>query len=382
MTATLRRIAVVGGGIAGLTACDTLRAEGFDGELTLVGAEPHAAYSRPALSKALLAVDGDPGAHELPAPSHGATELRGVGACGVDLDGRRVLLDTGDDVPFDALVVASGARARTPQIASPVLTLRELDDATALRRALEGRPSVVVVGGGVLGMEIASGARAAQCEVTLVATSAPMSRQLGPALSQILVATAAAQGVRIVVSPSVEVIDTVDGAAVRLADGSVMTGDVVACAIGDHANVEWLEGSGLLTGGTLVADARGRVSDRIVAAGDVAAWDGPAGVRRLPLWTSAIDQAKVAATTLLRGDDMPEPAFQPYFWTEQFGLGVKAVGELPLTGEGETLEGDPATGSALLRWTHPDRTRTAVALNWRIPIPKLRRLTTPESISA
>lgn len=370
----LRRILVVGNGIAGLTACDALRAGGFDGELTVVGAEPHAAYSRPALSKALLEPGAGLGAHELPAPTHDATELRGVSASGLDPARRRVLLGSGEELPYDALVIASGARARRPGGEAPVLTLRELDDAIALRSALAGRPDVAVLGGGVLGMEIASGALAAGCDVTLVATAPPMSHQLGDVLADMLGRAAAAQGLRVVTTPSASIVDRGGRAAIALADGSRIEADLVACAVGDRPNVEWLAGSGLLSGGALIADERGRVAPGIVAAGDVVSGRGAAGTRRRALWTSAIEQAEIAAAALLRADAAHLPGFQTYFWTEQFGFAVKSLGELPLSGEPEVLEGDLASGSALLRWAHADGTGTAVAVNRRIPIPKLRRL--------
>ena len=112
----------------------------------------------------------------------------------------------------------------------------------------------------------------------------------------------------------------------------------------------------------------------VVAAGDVAAFPTLRGLRRVPLWTSAIEQSKVAGPALVLGDGAPELDFQPYFWTEQFGLNLKASGFLPLAGAPESAEGDPSTGPALLRWAHGDGTGTAVAVNYRIPVPRLRRL--------
>ena len=119
---TMRKIVVVGNGIAGLTACDSLRSAGFDGELTVVGAERHQPYSRPALSKALLhavddnTVDGNSDGglqpHVLPEPTHEATELLGVSATGLDVDARLVRLDGGGELPYDGLVIASGSRAK------------------------------------------------------------------------------------------------------------------------------------------------------------------------------------------------------------------------------------------------------------------------------
>ncbi|BFO18720.1 hypothetical protein SHKM778_51080 [Streptomyces sp. KM77-8] len=147
-TGPLERVVVVGNGIAGLTAADTLREAGFDGELTVVGDEPHAAYSRPALSKALLLDGDDMTAHELPPAGHGATELLGVRATGLDPDRRRVTLDDGTALPYDRVVLATGSRARRLSDLPEELTLRGLEDALALRARLTAKPSVVVIGGG------------------------------------------------------------------------------------------------------------------------------------------------------------------------------------------------------------------------------------------
>ncbi len=145
-------------------------------------------------------------------------------------------------------------------------------------------------------------------------------------------------------------------------------------AVGDVPNLEWLSTSGLLSNGRLEVDTRGRLRPDIVAAGDVAAFPTRHGIRRIPLWTSAIEQSKVGALALVQGDDAPELDFQPYFWTEQFGLNLKASGFLPLAGLPGFVEGDPHDGPALMRWSHEDGSGTAVAINYRIPIPKLRRL--------
>ncbi|WP_241386853.1 NAD(P)/FAD-dependent oxidoreductase [Rhodococcus sp. CH91] len=364
------RIVVVGNGIAGQTACDSLRAAGFDGQLTIVGEENRPAYSRPALSKALLTDGGSP---ELPAPAHGATELLAVTAVGLDLTARVVHLDDGTELPFDGLVIASGSR---PRRAGPVgdgaLVLRTLDDALTLRARLADRPVVTVVGAGPLGMEVASAATQAGCEVTVVTEHPPLRPQFGPYLSEIFTAAATAAGVKIVSGTATGL----DATAVTLGDGTHITADLVVAAIGDLPNVAWLQDSGLLTDGRLVADARGRVAPGIVAAGDVVHLPIRGVVRRSPLWNSAIEQARVAALALLRGDDAPEYAADPYFWTEQFGLHLKAIGHLPVDGEPDVLVGDEPHGPALLHWRHPDGAGVAVALNHRISIPRLRRTAT------
>lgn len=363
-----RRILVVGNGIAGQTACDSLRTAGFDGSLTIVGDEPWTAYSRPALSKALL-VDGS--SPELASPMHQATEMLGVAAVGLDVESRRVHLDDGTDLPYDGLVIASGSRARRlGGVDSAELTLRTLDDAWVLRERLAAQPSVVFVGAGPLGMEIASAAMAVGCQVTVVADGRPMLSHLGPHLSEAFTATAVAQGLTIV-DGSAARIDGPRGVILR--DGSRIEAELIVTAIGDIPNTEWLATSGLADG-PLEADSRGRIRPNIVAAGDVAAIPTRQGIRRIPLWSSAIEQAKVAAVALLTGDEAPELDLDPYFWTEQFGLNLKATGHLPVAGEPEFLVGERPDGPSVMRWTHDDGRGVAVAVNHRIAIPRLRRM--------
>ncbi|MFE9097015.1 NAD(P)/FAD-dependent oxidoreductase [Streptomyces sp. NPDC007264] len=373
-TGTVGRVVVVGNGIAGLTAADTLRDAGFDGELTIVGDEPHPAYSRPALSKALLLDGDDLSSHVLPPAGHGATELLGVRATGLDLDRRLVTLDDGAALPYDRVVLATGSRARRLSDLPEELTLRGLDDALALRGLLAARPSVVVVGGGPLGMEIASGCLAAGCRVTLVSQGLPLTLQLGPHLAEVFVKAALEQGLTVVETGSARFERRGGEARVVLDDGAVLEADVLLSAVGDVPNTEWLADTGLTVNGAVPVDSRGLVRPEVAAVGDLAAFPTASGLRRVPLWSSAIEQAKAAARALLHGDQAPPLEFQPYFWTEQFGLSLKAVGHLPPDGEPEYVDGAPG-GPALLRWPLGDGTGVAAALNYRIPIPRLRRMT-------
>ncbi len=381
---TMRRIVVVGNGIAGLTACDSLRSAGFDGELTIVGAERHQPYSRPALSKALLHGDDTLRAHELPEPGHEATELLGVSATGLDTDTRLVRLDGGGELPYDGLVIASGSRARrlapeAQEEGSPrELTLRTIEDAILLKERVASRPSVIVIGGGPLGMEVASGCLYAGCEVTCVSDVQPLARQLGGHLADIFTSAAVRQGLRVVPGGKARLVDYGAGTRVVLAEGTELEADLVVTAIGDEPNIEWLRGSDILSDGALRVDSRGRVRPDIVAAGDVAFFPTRRGVRRVPLWTSAIDQAKTAAEGLLQGDAAPELNFQPYFWTEGFGLSLKSVGFTPVVGAPDYCDPGGEPGSGLMRWQNDDGSGTAAALNYRIPIPKLRRLADAE----
>lgn len=391
---------MVGNGIAGLTACDTLRSAGFDGELTVVGAERHQPYSRPALSKALLhdvrgsgvsgsgvggsGVGGSSAgalrAHQLPEPGHEASEMLGVSATGLDVDARLVHLDGGDELPYDGLVIASGSRAKHLTAgaqgngSSRELTLRTIEDAILLKERIASRPSVVVIGGGPLGMEVASGCLHVGCEVTLVSDAKPLSRQLGGHLADMFTSAAIRQGLRVVVGGKARLVESDAGTQVVLADGTELEADLVVTAVGDEPNTDWLAETRLLVDGALRVDSRGRLRPDIVAAGDVAFFPSSRGVRRVPLWTSAIDQAKAAAVGLLKGDSAPEFTFQPYFWTEAFGLSLKSVGFTPVVGAPDYCEPGEDSDSMLLRWEDKDGSGTAAAINYRIPVPKLRRL--------
>lgn len=383
MSTALARILIVGNGIAGLTAAETLRSEGFTGEITIVGSEAHAAYSRPALSKSALLEGTEMQSHLLPAPDHGATLMLGHTAAALDLDARTVRLSDGSELGFDGLIIASGSHARRLSASSAEYTLRDLDDATALRQALATRPEVIVIGGGALAMEVASGSAALGCKVTLIARRTPMTALVGPFVAEVLADAAHDAGVTIRMAQEVSVHDAPGGGAAVVLDGETrLQAPVVVTAIGDDANVSWLADSGLLHDGQLRVDTRGRVAPDVVAAGDVAAVPCATGWARIPLWTSAIEQAKVAAKALLHGDAAPELNFQPYFWTEQFGISLKVCGPLPVAGEPENVDGDVTERRALLRWQHADGTATAAALGYRIPVPRLRALTRPVADAA
>ncbi|WP_030902840.1 NAD(P)/FAD-dependent oxidoreductase [Streptomyces sp. NRRL F-5126] len=369
----LKRVVVVGNGISGLTAAHTLREAGFDGELTVVGDEVHPAYSRPALSKALL-LDGD-SPHLLPPPTHGARELLGARATGLDTGRRLITLDDGTALPYDGAVLATGSRARRLSDLPDEVTVRALDDALALRRRLAQRPSVLVVGGGPLGMEMASACLAAGCRVTLVSRGKPLTGRLGPHLAHVLTAAARERGLTVIETGRVRVEGRAGDARIALGDGTVLRAEVLLTAVGDVPNTEWLTRTGLVVDGAVPVGTRCLARPGVAAAGDLAAFPTSRGLRRVPLWSSAIDQAKAAARALVHGDGTPPLSFQPYFWTEQFGHTLKAVGHLPAAGEPVYAAGKPGGGPALMTWRRDDGSTTAVALDHRIPIPRLRRMT-------
>jgi 3-phenylpropionate/trans-cinnamate dioxygenase ferredoxin reductase component len=382
----MENILVVGNGIAGTTAATTLRDKGYRGRITIIGAETHAPYSRPALSKSALHETGAFSSHLLPPADHGAEVLLGVAATGLDLARRQLKLSDGSTRDFEGLIIASGVRPRKlrPDL-NHERTFRNVEDAETLRKLLPSKARVAVIGAGVLGMELASACAASGSSVTVICRGKPMHASLGHFLADVVSSAAARQGVKIVGPHAVDVRDSASerGACeVVLADGSTVAADLVISAIGDVPNTDWLENSGLLIDGELHVDSRGRLAPNVVAAGDVAAIPGEHGHRRVPLWTSAIEQAKIAAQALLFGDAAPELAYEQYFWTDQFGLALKACGPLPVKGEPEYTEGDPGNGPTLMRWRNADGSGTAVSINYRVSILKLRALSRHSPVTA
>jgi len=368
----MQHIVVVGNGVAGLTAGDTLRRLGFAGELTVVGQETYATYSRPALSKTALDPAEEFTVNYLPEATHEGTELLGRSAVQLDARAQTVALDDDSELSYDGLVIASGTSARRFTDSGAEYTVRSIDDVTALRERLRSRPTVVVVGGGPLGMELASGAINMGCDVTLVHRGVPMTQHVGPLLAEILTQVGIEHGLQLVDDYVTEVQETDTGMAVHLESGRALTSDVVISATGDEPNIQWLTGSGLLTDERLLIDQYCRVNDTIVAAGDVAHLRTPQGVQRNPIWTTAIEQAKTAAASLVTPQTAKPLDFQSYFWTDQWGMNVKISGPIPATDEPPVVvKGSLEERSAVLHWP---RIGSAAAFNIRMPIPRLHKL--------
>ena len=246
----LRRIAIVGASLAGLRAAETLRDRGFDGELTLIGDEPHRPYDRPPLSKQVLQGAWEPeqtffrkkdGYDAL------ALDMRlGVRAVSVDLRARRVALADGTFADYDRLIIATGARVRTLPAIAPragLLALRGLDDAIVLRRALMDAPHVAIVGAGFIGLEVAASCRARGLPVTVIETlPVPLSPILGPTFGDMVAAMHRDHGVDLRTGVVVtDVLGESRVAGVALSDGSRIDADVVVVGIGVTPNTEWLE---------------------------------------------------------------------------------------------------------------------------------------------
>ncbi|MGU3359335.1 NAD(P)/FAD-dependent oxidoreductase [Methylobacterium sp. M6A4_1b] len=341
------RIVVVGASLAGLRGAESLRQSGFGGPLTIIGAEPHRPYDRPPLSKAVLTGEVPADATALPNLVTLDADWRfGDPATALDRSRRTVTLASGEAVPYDRLLIATGASARPwPEASqaglSGVHTLRGRDDAEALRRDLAARPDhVVIIGGGFIGCEVAAACRSLDLCVTLVETGPTLlAKVLGQHLGSVVEALHGSLGTTIRSGVKVAALED-DGTGrvvrVRLADGTRLPADVVVVALGAVRNTGWLAGSGLaFDSGGIDCDARGHVLDdserpdtRIAAAGDVARFPHPLfpGHRiALEHWGHAVAQGRHAGR-LLAGL-APEPyAEVPAFWSSQGGITIKSAG--------------------------------------------------------
>ena len=346
--AGLGSVVVVGASAAGLTVAEGLRGEGFDGRITLIGAEPHLPYDRPPLSKQVLAGAWEPQRTLLrddDALARLGLELRlGVAAGGLDLADRAVMLADGERVGYDALVIATGSAPRrlpSGRELPGVHVLRTLDDALALREELAAGSRLAVVGAGFLGCEVAATARGLGLEVTLIDPLAqPLLRQLGELVGRLIGELHRDHGVE--VRTGVGVAGLLGDARVRgveLVDGTRVDADVVLVAIGAAPATAWLAGSGLALGDGVVCDATCRAAPGVYAAGDVARWQHPAldGSLRVEHRMNATEQGLCVARNLLGAAEPFAPV--PYFWSDQYDVKLQAFGVLPAGAEPLVAEG-------------------------------------------
>ncbi|KUN59394.1 pyridine nucleotide-disulfide oxidoreductase [Streptomyces canus] len=328
---------MVGASLAGLSAARSLRKQGYDGRLVVIGDELHRPYDRPPLSKEFLA--GTLGEAELALEADGedlrAEWLLGVRATGLDHAARTLRLADGRKVQADGVVIATGAAARTlpgSEGLAGVHTLRTLDDARALRDELSRGGRLVVIGGGFIGAEVASTAYALGLDVTVVeAAPTPLAGPLGETMGAIVSSLHTDHGVRLECGVGVKGLSgetRVD--AVLLEDGRGIPADIVVVGVGARPYVEWLEGSGIALDNGVKCGADGRTSlAGVVAVGDCANWYDPrAGHhRRIEHWTGARERPDAAVATLLAGGavdpGVPRP---PYFWSDQYGVKIQFAG--------------------------------------------------------
>jgi NADPH-dependent 2,4-dienoyl-CoA reductase/sulfur reductase-like enzyme len=373
----MRRIIVVGASLAGHQAAKSLRDLGFDGQLTILGAESHRPYDRYPLSKDYLARRLERDGLDIDSLDLDVEWRLGQTASGLDLDGRFVVIDEVERARFDGLVVATGSRPRVPfplpDDVADVFVLRTLEDGTALGAALAGPPCrVVIVGDGLIGAEVASVATAAGHSTTMVGSSpVPSSRALGLDVARHLCSLHGQRRVRLVPNARVSALDVRAGRVrgVRLDDGRVLDADLVVLATGTRPNIEWLETSGLDVSDGLGCGATLHAigSDVVVGAGDVvrAPHPGLDGESiRLEHWASTRHQAMVAAANLLTGPALALPQSElPTFGTRIHGVGVRVVG-FPSHAENTRIAwGSLQDGEALVTMYRRGRLVAATAVN-------------------
>jgi|SRR5579859_144337 len=317
------QVVIAGAGLAGLRTAEELRARGYQGGLTMIGAEPRPPYDRPPLTKKFMTGEIDDTSLRADMDELG-TQLRLAEAATGLGDG--VLRTDKAEYRFDALVVATGATPVRLPGPGPQRVLRTIDHAAALRAALRPGLKLAVIGAGWIGAELATSAAAKGCQVTVVeAAPAPLAGALGAEAGSRTVPWYAAAGVQLLLSQPVE---SVEAGGLALPGGGWLAADEVVTAIGVRPEVGWLTGSAVRVENGVAVDEGLRASvPGVFAAGDCAAFvSGRAGRRlRVEHWDSAVHAPEVVAANILGGDERYDPV--PYFWSEQFGRMVQYCGQ-------------------------------------------------------
>jgi NADPH-dependent 2,4-dienoyl-CoA reductase/sulfur reductase-like enzyme len=372
------RVVIVGAGQAGGRAAEALRAAGHVGPITLIGEEAHLPYERPQLSKSML-LDSEPNPAFIRASKDWA-ELDvtlSTSSCVVaaDIGRREIGLADGRAFAFDQLLLAMGTRPRRmPELEAgplPVSYLRCMDDALALRRALQPGKNVVLVGGGVIGLEVASAAVTRGCNVVVLEKAATLLPQVGsPALSQYALGLHAAKGVKIICNASIK---RATANEIELDDGAVVPADMVLVGIGVEASVDLAHQLGLRTDHGIKVNTSGATAiDCIHAAGDVAEQWSRCHDRwmRLENWANAQNQA-IATAKNMAGEATVYEA-PPWFWSDQYDANIQIVGH-PGGGD-EIVRGNVANGRFTTLSIRDNEVVGGVAVNAARDMSVLRRL--------
>jgi 3-phenylpropionate/trans-cinnamate dioxygenase ferredoxin reductase subunit len=330
-------LAIVGASLAGTRTAEALRRHGFNGHLTIIGAEDESPYDRPPLSKQFLSDDWSE--DKLALCRNGVEQLNaqwrlGIRASSLDSQTRTLLLDDGSSCQADAIVLATGMRARQLPFGrglGGVLELRTLSDARLLRAAMTTATSIVIVGAGFIGMEVAASCRKRGLDVSVVEPlPAPLVRGLGPLLGERVATRHREEGVVFHLGEGVESFEGDTAvSSVRLTSGVRLPADIVLVGVGAVPDTQWLETSGLEMDNGILCDATGATSRAgIFAVGDCARWENARypDRPRFEHWTSAVEQSEVVAQAIALGQ-VEAHAPVPYVWSDQFDLRVAIAGE-------------------------------------------------------
>lgn len=371
----IRDVVVVGASLAGLRAVETLRTGGFDGSITVIGAESHLPYDRPPLSKRLLSGEWGADRIALRKPDDMASLdvawRLGTRAAGLDLVGRAVRLADGSSVPFEGAILATGSRARPMpghEDNPDLVVLRSLDDALALRAQLAGGGRrVVVVGAGFIGLEVAATARQLGNDVLVLESApAPLVRGLGAAMGSVVASVHADHGVEVRCGVSIEGFAP---GAVLIDGGWHEAADVVVIGIGVTPCVEWLGDSGLPLGDGVVCHPDLSTGAPLVyAAGDMVRWYNALFEEemRVEHWTNAAEQGAVAASNLIAeatGQRTASYAPVPFFWSEQYDRRIQFLGRAHAHHEVRVVSGSIADRQFVALYGDGRRLRGVLGMN-------------------
>lgn len=377
-------IVIVGAGQAGGWAAQTLRSEGFKGRVVLIGDEAHRPYERPPLSKAVLAGTAPADSTALMKPEAfdqlGLDWRPGTTVHTIDRSARRLHLSKGEPVGYDKLILCTGGRARRLEIPGAdlpgVFMLRNLADAQALGAALVPGQRLLVVGGGWIGLEVASTARQKGMEVTVVEVASRLcERTVPPEISDYLQKLHTSHGVEVVLGAGVESFaSSPQGLRATLRSGQQLDCSAALAGVGLMPNDDLARAAGLECDGGIVVDARCRSSDPdILAAGDVASWHCHHTARRMRLesWQNAQEQGMAAARSALGMEVNHAPL--PWFWSDQYGVNLQIFG-MPGAGHARVLRGDPGTNGFVMFFLQGDKVVAALGPNAAKDLRFARRL--------
>ena len=364
-------IVVVGAALAGARAVTALREEGHDGPITLVGAEPHVPYERPPLSKGyLLGNDELESAFVHPEEwyaEHDVTLRLRTRATAIDRDAHRIELADGDTLPYDRLLLTTGAQPRPLNLPGvdelAPRYLRTIEDSQALKAAFTPGARVVVVGAGWIGLEAAAAARHAGSDVVVLEyAELPLLRVLGPEMAQVFADLHREQGVDLRLGARIA---SARAGALVLEDGSTVEGDVFLAGVGVAPDVQLAQEAGLTVDDGVVVDASLRSSDPAVfAAGDVASAFHPFYNRHLRVehWANALHQPQVAARSMLGKRTVYERL--PYFFSDQYDLGMEYIGyALPGQYQRVVVRGDQKAREFIAFWLSGDHVVAGMNVN-------------------
>jgi 3-phenylpropionate/trans-cinnamate dioxygenase ferredoxin reductase component len=369
-----QRFVIAGASLAGAKAAETLRSEGFDGEVVLIGEEPVRPYERPPLSKDYLrgekSFDDAAAVHSADFYDANGIDLRkGTVVTGIDAGRAEVATSTGERVGYDRLLLTVGAEPRRLSVPGAQLDgvryLRTVEDSDALRHAFSGSPHVVVIGAGWIGSEVAASARQLGADVALVElASVPLERVLGQEVGTVFRDLHADHGVDMHFGVGV---DAVEGGKaveqVRLTDGAVLPAQVVVAGIGVAPRTALAESAGLeLDNGVAVDEYLATTVPGIYAAGDVAnAFHPRYGTRiRLEHWSAALNQGPAAARNMMGQQTAYDR--MPYFFSDQYDLGMEYRGWAPAF-ESVVFRGDVANREFIAFWINRGSVVAAMNVN-------------------